>query len=185
MPSEKGQSAVVVPVPTAEGVVSAWRQRFDTSAAQGMPAHITVLFPFLPEHRLTGDVVARLRELCSELPVLDVRFSRTARFPEVLYLDPEPSDGLRQLTGAITQQWPDAPPYGGAFYEVIPHLTVAHGVGDDVLDGVEADVRPGLPLSARLAEARLYVFDGVRWRSRARLPFRVAAAAGSGSNCPA
>ena len=172
MPTEKGQSAVVVPVPTVEPVVSAWRQRFDTSAAQGMPAHITALFPFLPEHRLTGGVVAQLRELCSELPVLDVQFSRTSRFPEVLYLDPEPSDGLRQLAGAITQEWPEAPAYGGAFGEIIPHLTVAHGVGDGVLDGVEADVRRGLPLSARLAEARLYVFDGVLWRPRARLAFR-------------
>ena len=173
--TETGQSAVVVPVPIIEPVVSAWRQRFDTSAAQGMPAHITALFPFLPEHRLTGGVVARLRELCSELPVLDVQFSRTSRFPEVLYLDPEPSDGLRQLTGAIAQEWPEAPPYGGAFGEIIPHLTVAHGVGDGVLDGVEADVRRGLPLSARLAEARLYVFDGVLWRPRARQRFGVAA----------
>ena len=75
MSAEKGQTAVVVPVLAVEPVVSAWRRRFDTSAAQGMPAHITALFPFLPERRLTGDVVARLRELCSELPVLDVQFS--------------------------------------------------------------------------------------------------------------
>src|SRR3978361_1655806 len=72
MPSEKGQAAVAIPVPAAESVVSAWREQFDSSAAEGMPAHITVRFPFLPESRVTGEVVARLREMCSELPLLEV-----------------------------------------------------------------------------------------------------------------
>lgn len=48
MPSEKGQAAVVVPVPAAESVVAAWREQFDSSAAQGMPAHITELFRSFP-----------------------------------------------------------------------------------------------------------------------------------------
>jgi len=89
----------------------------------------------------------------------------------VLYLDPEPADGLRQLTLAIAERWPQALAYGGAFDEVIPHLTVAHGAADDVLDDIEADVLRGLPVSTRLVEALLYVFDGERWRPRARLPF--------------
>jgi 2'-5' RNA ligase len=172
VPSEKGQSAVVVPVPAAEPLVSTWRQRFDSSAAQGMPAHITALYPFLPDERLTDGVLAMLGELCAQSPVLDVQFRHTARFPGVLYLDPEPADGLRKLTAAIAQRWPEAPPYGGAFQEVIAHLTVAHSVGDRALDHIEADVVRGLPVAARLEEAWLYVFDGRRWRPRARLSFR-------------
>lgn len=155
--------------------MASWRERFDRSAAQGMPAHITALYPFLPEHRLTGDVLARLRELCAEVPVLDVEFRRVGRFPEVLYLDPDPADGLRHLTGAIAEQWPEAPPYGGSFDDVIPHLTVAHGAGTGLLDDIEADVARGLPISTRLSQACLYVFDGALWRPRARLPFLGAA----------
>ena len=171
MPSERGQAAVIVPVPAAERVVSPWRDRFDASAAHGVPAHITALYPFLSEDRLTDEVLARLSELCAGMPVLDVQFRRTARFPEVLYLDPEPADGLRQLTAAIAQQWPEVPPYGGAFDEVIPHLTVAHRADGGVLDAIEADVLLRLPISTRLVEACLYVFDGERWQRRARLPF--------------
>jgi len=74
-----------VPVPAAEPLVSVWRERFDGSAAQEMPAHITTLYPFLDEDRLTDDVLAQLCELCAELPDLDVVFRRTGRFPEVLY----------------------------------------------------------------------------------------------------
>ena len=149
-----------------------WRARFDGSAAQGMPAHITLLYPFLRDDRLDKEVLARLRDLCAELTVFDVRFRRTARFPGVLYLDPEPAEELRQLTVAIAERWPEAPPYGGMFDAVIPHLTVAHGAGDDVLDDIEAEVLRSLPLRTRLAEACLYVFDGERWQRRVRMPFQ-------------
>lgn len=171
MPSERGQSAVVVPVPAAEPVVSAWRERFDSSALEGMPAHITALYPFLIEGRLTHSVTARLRCLCAELPVLDVEFRGVGRFPAVIYLDPEPVEGLRRLTATLAEQWPEAPPYGGSFEAVIPHLTIAHGVDHGVMADIENDVLQALPVRARLAEACLYVFDGARWQSRARLPF--------------
>ena len=137
-----------------------------------MPAHITVLYPFLGERRLNDEVLAQLRSMCAELPVLEVVFRRTGRFPEVLYLEPDPADGLRQLTIAIAERWPEAPPYGGTFDDIVPHLTVAHSADDDVLANVEADVLRALPVQARLVEACLYVFDGARSRRRAQLPFQ-------------
>jgi hypothetical protein len=170
---EPGTSAVVVPVPEAEPVVSAWRARFDASAGMGMPAHITALLPFLDEARLNADVTQRLATLCARHPVLDVEFGRFGRFPGVLYLDPEPSDGLRRLTLAIAEEWPEAPPYGGAFASVIPHLTVAEGADADMKPQIEEEIRAGLPVRARLAEAALFVFDGARWAPRLRLPFGV------------
>jgi 2'-5' RNA ligase len=162
---------LVAAVQDAEPLVSRWRAQYDSSAAQGMPAHITLLYPFLPQRRLTDDVIARLHELCAHQPALEIVFRRTARFPEVLYLDPEPADGLRELTLTLASHWPEAPPYNGEFDEIVPHLTVAQGVGDDVLDMVEAEVSGSLPLAVRLDEAHLFVFDGVRWRAGARLPF--------------
>jgi 2'-5' RNA ligase len=170
MPSLRGQSAVVIPVAAAEPVAGAWRERYDTSALQGMPAHITVLYPFLGAARLTAEVIERLRDLCVGVPVLDLRFPRTARFPDVLYLEPEPADDLRDLTAAIAAHWPEAPPYGGAFDGVVPHLTVAYG-DDDALAEVEADILRRLPVQARLKEAALWVFDGAGWQPRASLPF--------------
>jgi 2'-5' RNA ligase len=171
VPLELGQSAVVVPVPAVEPVVAHCRARFDASAAQGMPAHITTLYPFLAERRLTAAAVADLVAVCGEHDPFEVTFARTARFAGVLYLDPEPAEPLRELTLAVASRWPEAPPYGGIHDQVIPHLTVAHEQ-DPVLDAVDAELRPRLPLVATLDEARLYVFDGLRWRERVRLPFR-------------
>ncbi len=41
-------AAVLVTVPEAESLVAPLRERFDASTALGVPAHITVLFPFMP-----------------------------------------------------------------------------------------------------------------------------------------
>jgi len=167
---ERGQSAVVVPVPAVESAVSHWRQRFDHSAAQGMPAHITLLYPFLAERRLSDEVFAQLSVVCGQVGAFDVRFSQTGRFPGVLYLEPEPADRLRALTLAIAGQWPEVQPYEGRFSEIVPHLTVALAEESAVLDEVEADLGPMLPLVATLDKAYVYVFDGVRWLGMTDLP---------------
>ena len=44
-------------------------------------------------------------------------------------------------------------------------------MSDGAATQIEAALRPGLPFRARLAEACVYVFDGLRWRLRMRLPF--------------
>lgn len=126
-----------------------------------MPAHITALYPFLPADRITDDVLRRLRDLCAPLPVLEVEFRKTGRFPNAFYLDPEPADGLLRLTALLVEAWPEAPPYGGRFEHVIPHLTVDEN----------ARVETHLPFKACLEEAGLYEFvDGI-WRLRDSFPF--------------
>jgi 2'-5' RNA ligase len=170
-----GTSAVVIEVPAAEPVVSRWRAKFDASVSLGLPAHLTVLAPFLPQERLDNGVLDRLEQICASVPAQDVCFGHTARFPGVLYLEPEPDDTLRALTTAIARQWPEAPPYGGRFADVVPHLTVALGAFDSPFEAVEEAVQPELPIRARLDDACVYVYDGERWRHRARLPFAGAA----------
>lgn len=159
-----------MPVPAAEPVVSAWRARLDSSAAFGIPAHVTVVYPFLPDVRLSDAVLEDLRVECAATATMEVAFNRTARFTFVLYLVPEPTAGFRAPTARFAHRWPDAPPYGGKHEDVVPHLTVAEGP-DAVLDAVERDVEPRLPVTATLDAAELYVFDGRRFRVRERLPF--------------
>jgi hypothetical protein len=48
------QSAVLVPVPEAERAVSRHRARLDAAAALGVPAHVTVLFPFVPPSEIAA-----------------------------------------------------------------------------------------------------------------------------------
>lgn len=168
--SQAGRTGLVVKVPAAEPLVGAWRERFDPSARAGVPAHLTVLFPFLDEIRIDARVRTALADLFGRQGAFGLRFDRCGRFPEVLYLTPEPDTHLRRLTGAVTERWPEARPYGGRFAEVVPHLTVADGQDGAVLDEIEADLVPRLPLTCRISSVELMVHDGATWHERASFP---------------
>ncbi|MFF3209020.1 2'-5' RNA ligase family protein [Streptomyces sp. NPDC002886] len=164
---QAGQTGLIVRIPEAEPAVRAWRERLDPSARAGVPAHVTVLFPFLEESRIDPLVHTDLAEVLGRHQAFDLRFERCGRLPEVSYLVPEPAAPLIRLTEAIAERWPEAPPYGGRFAEIVPHLTVAQGQQDAVLEEIEADLGDRLPLTSRVSSVELMVHDGAKWRVRA------------------
>lgn len=161
-----GQTGVVVAVPAAEPVVGPARSAYDTSAAFGVPAHVTVLYPFLPIDAVGAEVLAELGGICTSVPVFDVSFAEVRQWPGVGYLAPDPEAPFRELTAKLAARWPDHRPYGGAFDDVVPHLTIAEGDAD-ALATAEAMVRPGLPIATRVERVDLIAFDGSRWTSTA------------------
>lgn len=171
-----GQSALLMEFPAAEQLVAHWRRTYDPAASAGIPAHVTVLFPFLDAGAdgRPGSVDERVREELRELvgghPAFDVTFSTLCRFPDVLYLAPEPAEPLRALTRALVARWPDTQPYGGQFTEIVPHLTVAHAADPEVFAAAEADLAPRLPLVTEATAVSLYVSDGTRWHRRTSFP---------------
>ncbi|MFB7447555.1 2'-5' RNA ligase family protein [Streptomyces sp. NPDC056194] len=164
---QAGQTGLIVRIPEAEPSVRRWRELFDPSAQAGVPAHVTVLFPFLDEGRMDALVHSTLADVLGSHPAFDLRFERHGRFPGVLHLVPEPDTQLRHLTEAISDRWPEAPPYGGRFAEVVPHLTIAQGQEDAVLEEIEADLAARLPFTAHVSSVELIVHDGTKWQERA------------------
>lgn len=161
------ESALIVPVPEVEGLVAAWREQYDDSARTGVPAHVTLLYPFLPPEAIGPDDLERLSALFASVPPTPFRLVALRRFERgVLYLAPAPDEFLRDLTNRIWALYPDRPPYGGAFDHVIPHLTVAQMDDHAVLDGIEATIVPDLPVAANAVEAWLMLQgDDDRWRA--------------------
>jgi 2'-5' RNA ligase len=169
-----GLTALVVTVPEAEPVVGRWRERLDPSASVGVPAHVTVLSPFLQEPRIDASVLRALTDMFGSYDAFDVRFEGCRRFGDerVLYLEPTPADQFRILTEAIADRWPEAPPYAGQFDDITPHLTIGQG-GDTVdFDAIEARIMPMLPIVTQVASVALMVFDGSEWRERTVFPLR-------------
>ncbi|HEY2326556.1 MAG TPA: 2'-5' RNA ligase family protein [Gaiellaceae bacterium] len=169
------RSAVIVPVPEASGAVDHWREQTGNDKPSiGVPPHITLLFPFVPAAQLTDEVIASLRDVVATVPAFELALRETARFPELLYLAPEPAAPFTQLTELIAARFPDYAPYEGAIAlaDLTPHLTVAYG-DTELLADAEADVRPRLPITAVVREAVLLEEvepNWGRWEVRAQLP---------------
>jgi 2'-5' RNA ligase len=108
-----GESALVITVPEADRLVGGAREAFDPVAARGVPAHVTVLYPFLPVERIDDGVLAQLRRLFSGHRAFEVEFARFGRFPDLLWLAPEPDGPVRELSAAVEARWPEAPPTAG------------------------------------------------------------------------
>jgi 2'-5' RNA ligase len=160
------ESALLVVVPEAEPCVGRHRFRYDSVALRGVPAHITVLYPFVPPGEITDATLASVREVLARFPAFPFRLSRLERFPEgALYLAPEPPDPFVQLTEAFGERFPDYPPYGGIHAEVIPHLTVAQD-GDAPTDDM-TDISDNLPITCQARELWLMSEDDDhQWRAQ-------------------
>ncbi len=150
------RTALVIGVPEAEPVIGHIRPRYDRAGALGVPAHVTVLFPF-------GEDPDGLEELFAEVEPFDFALVRTAWFdPPVLYLAPEPAKPFIALIETVYARYPD---FGGTHGAIVPHVTVGKAVPEDD----ERQIQAALPIRAR-AESVTWLeerADG-RWAERRR-----------------
>lgn len=164
-------TGLVVPVPDAEELLTSVGQRHPEAARAGVPAHVTVLFPFLHPQKIDDGVLRTLRELFEQHPPMPVRFTECHRRAEFVYLRPEPSWGLRRLIDHARREWPDVIPYEGAFGEVEPHLTVSIRTTEDLAERIHAESGRELPLDAELREGWLISSRDEQWSVVERFSF--------------
>jgi 2'-5' RNA ligase len=157
------ESALVIPVPEAEPVVGDLRTRYDPTAPRGLPAHITVVYPYLHPSALTQSVFNELNAIFTGVAPFQFTLQAFGRFPEVVYLAPDPTEPFLRLTGAVATRWPEAPPYRGIYDELIPHLTVAHTSLPAEVEEVRTKIEPFLPLVCLAGRVWLLTNRQDRW----------------------
>jgi 2'-5' RNA ligase len=143
-----------------------------------MPAHVTLLVPFIDSEVLATGQTRTVEAVLARFEPFELALNATAYFtgpPMVLYLAPEPADPFRAMTSALVRSFPEHPPYGGAHATVVPHLTVATRLERDHLAAIEAEVAQALPITARPGEAWLMEHGGDGWRLRGRFAFAAVA----------
>ena len=166
------ESAIVVRI-RVPAAIDRLRRTHDRSAPLGVPAHVTILYPFVDGSELTPAVRERVAAIAGGFRAFEVTFASAARWPGVVYLEPRPSCAVhRRLIDVCAAAFPEHPPYAGTIDEVIPHLTVAE-TDSGPLDEILAEARLAVPFKAT-ADALEVLAEGAdgRWRRRWRLPFR-------------
>ncbi len=80
-------TTLAILVPQAEKLVGSYRARYDRSGAEGMPAHITLLWPFKPVDDISAEVRADLEVIAAAHTAFRFALTRVARFDQpALYL---------------------------------------------------------------------------------------------------
>jgi 2'-5' RNA ligase len=168
--SSAPESTLVILVPSAEATVGRLRRKLDRSAAWSVPLHITILYPFAAPDSMSEQFLAQLGEVLHRCEPFDFSLTEIEWFEErVMYLAPTPRQPFATLTNAIAEAFPDHLPYGGAYDEVVPHLTVGEGVRPARLRRAARRLQHHLPITASATEVCLMAPDpSGRWTIQQR-----------------
>jgi len=170
--SGRRQSAVVVPVPQAEPLVGAIRFEHDPVAAQGVPAHITLIVPWLPPGEIVEHDLVDLGSMLGDVAPFEFVLERVSWFGRaVLWLAPEPADPFIKLTARLVDRF-GTPPYDDEFDEVVPHLTVAHASDGVELAPIAERLQGQLPVRCQAEEVWVMEGDGRTWSVLRRFALR-------------
>jgi 2'-5' RNA ligase len=130
-PSERSALIIRARLPAAlEGL----RRRGAHDAVAGVPAHLTLLFPFITPEQLDRRVRDRVAAVCATHEPFDYILAGQARWPDAVYVAVEPAAPFVGLQHAFARAFPQFPIYGtDASFEFVPHVTIAEGpaVDDD------------------------------------------------------
>ena len=151
VPPHERRTALLVQVPVAEAVDDFRRRHLAASVARGIPAHVTVLFPFAGPASIDAGLRAQVVEHFATFSAFSADLARVDRFDAHVWLAPEPHERFIALLAGTYARFPQFPPYGDAFAEPVPHLTIAE-VGVDgsierVAEEAERALGPGLPFA--------------------------------------
>lgn len=165
-----GRTGLVIPLPAADALLESVESRYPGSVRQGVPAHVSLLYPFVGTAELGDWDIEVLSELFIGQELIRVGFVECYRRGGFVALRPYPMEELVTLTDKTRRHWPNVVPYEGQYGDVEPHLTVAMQTSEETAHTIEQEVAKQLPISAELREAWVLAFEG-RWRVRERFEF--------------
>lgn len=134
------ESAIDIGLPELAELVDHWRIPTVPIASQGVPPHITLLYPWRSAPLQPADL-HDVAAAVMDIAPFTLTFQRVGRFPGALFLSPEPEGIVRGLTRRLVHAFPETPPYGGQFgSDPTPHLTIALAETEEELNRLQADI---------------------------------------------
>lgn len=105
------ETAFIVRVPEAEACVDALRERFDASVQLGVPAHITVLVPFMSPDLVSDTVLQDAQDALSQVPSFAFSLERVARFQATPSWRQSPRNLSSNSPGRSSAGFPSSRPF--------------------------------------------------------------------------
>jgi hypothetical protein len=146
-----------MPISEVEPIVAPLRWQYDKSARLGVPAHVTLLYPFSLLHVAEGKL-EDLAELFRSIPAFTFSYVEVRCIPRTAYLYPDQPERFTIIIHKL-ETWSGCRLYCGAFPDVIPHLTVADEVDTQTLHLVQTSISSQLPVKCVAQEVRLLCSD--------------------------
>ena len=146
-------------------------------AARGLPAHLTLLHPFVEPSRLDAAVRRTVAAVAARHAPIAYRLVGLARWPGVLYVGLDPVEPFVAIQSELAAAFPAYPIYGETEpFDFVPHITIAEAPEVDLVEGLvaasAASTRTLFPRLARAAALEVITDDGDGWRVLWRIPLR-------------
>jgi 2'-5' RNA ligase len=163
-------SAVIIRAYLPEGLERLRRTNV-TDVMDGVPAHVTLLYPFARSDELDPAVGRKIASVAARHAAFDYKMTGPERWPDTVYVAVEPVERFIRLQADLAAAFPEYPIYGeGSDFEFSPHITVAAGRAVDDPKTVRDVASAALPLAARAAWLDVIATEGAKWDLVWRVP---------------
>ncbi|MFI5258253.1 MAG: hydrogenase maturation protease [Candidatus Limnocylindrales bacterium] len=166
------ETAIIVRVRLPEAL-EALRLGEVPNPARGLPAHVTLLYPFARPAALDGQLRSAVARVVEPHRAFAYRLSGPARRPEVLFASVEPEGPFRSIYRDLAAAFPGFPIYGGGL-EFEPHVTIAEGAPAGLARLEASPAWASMPATGAAGSVELIALEDERWATKWRFPLRPA-----------
>lgn len=172
------ESAIDIHLESLDELVAPWRQATVEVANKGVPPHITLLYPWRVAPLSEEDTreVQKVLEQCHSFEIQLAKVSHFGKRVIYLALDDESEKAVKHLMQVLFLAFPETPPYGGAFSDPTPHLTIAKANDDkhfeELMEEISHVVTLKLPIKYQVSGVSMIEeTDDGYWHVWASIPF--------------
>ena len=140
-------------------------------AGSGLPAHVTLLYPFVQPDAFDRRLRDAIAEVIARHAAFPCRLAGPARWPEVLYASVEPEAPFRSLQADLAAAFPGFPIYGGSL-DFVPHVTIAEGAPAAEADTAGDPAWATLPTTLAAHSVELIARERGAWKTKWRFVLR-------------
>jgi 2'-5' RNA ligase len=152
---ELESALLIIPPRKVQAFAYPLREEFDAESFNRVPAHITLLYPFVPSDQV-AEIIPTLEALCAGIPAFEIELDRYGRFEDAIFLESSKPDKLQDLYQQLINTFPDYPAYKGEHgTDLHPHLTLARF--EDPAEGDKIELPPEPRFTFTVKQLHLYL----------------------------